>query len=95
MPRKPPARKHPSELRYGDRSPAELREGAEALHKQARTLDGIADSMDELNLPSITVDSVTKLERGLELVRAFLKATEKAVINAKYATDSGQARTQT
>lgn len=84
MAKKRTLKKHPSELRWGDKSQRDLKDAADQLRVQVTTLETVADAMVQLDVKTITVDGVTKLQRGIDEIDLFLANLESAVIRAKY-----------
>ena len=74
----------PNKLRWGTMSQGDLELKASMLEKHAATLRAAKDSMSDLDVDDIKLDSVTKFDRANELLMTYMAKVEMAVIAAKY-----------
>ena len=74
----------PNQLRWGTMTQADLDEKATTLEKHAVSLRAARDSMSDLDVDDIKLDSVTKFDRANELLMTYMAKVEMAVIAAKY-----------
>ncbi len=76
---------HPSHLRRGAVTIAEVRELADFLLTQAQNFNGIAKSMDKLAMSSLDrVDGVTKGNRGKKLIAEFAANLNRAFTDQQF-----------
>jgi hypothetical protein len=76
---------HPSALRRGVVTLAEVRELADFLIGQAQTLNGIAKNMERLGISALDrVDGVTKGGRGKKLVAEFNANLNRALTDQQF-----------
>ena len=74
---------HASLLRWGEKSPEDLRRYAETLKKQAVELAAMAQAMEELGIASMRMDGVKKADQGLLKVDEFIGKLEYALNQKK------------
>lgn len=75
---------HASLLRRGDMSVAELRTNAKKLNELAAQLTALADNAAQEKVESLRIDGITKLGRGMELVRDFTANVTQSLFKAKF-----------
>ena len=78
------AKKNPAELRWGNKTPDDLRTEAEDIARHAAVIRDAAELMDELGIKSLRVDGVRKIESGVELLKAYAHNLEAALLKEKY-----------
>ncbi len=72
-----------AQLRRGEKSPDDIRRQADTLREQVGELLGLAQAMDDLQMETLVVDGVTKIERGVKLVDEFVANLEAAISKEK------------
>ena len=76
-------RPHASQLRRGEKSSKDLRLYTETLRKQVGDLLALAQAMDEMELDSVRMDGVMKIDQGLKKIDEFIGKLEYAINEQK------------
>ncbi len=84
MAKKKVAKPHSSEVRVGEVSVADLRSGIVELETLAASLRARIEEMSQSKIPSVTIDGVTKLKRGAQLLAEFDAKLGVAIFKAKF-----------
>ena len=72
-----------AQLRRGEKTPDDIRRQADTMREQVGELLGLAQAMDDLQMDTLVVDGVTKIERGVKLVDDFVANLEAAISKEK------------
>lgn len=76
--------------RRGPKTPDDLRRYAEKLTERANEMRGLADSMQDLGIPSIEIDGKLKVDRGLNLIDQFIDKIDLVVHVHQRKAERGQ-----
>lgn len=78
---------NPAHLRMGTHSLEDLRTGVAELKELSARLMALIVRADELGLTEIPVDGTTKLTRGKELIKQFIRGVDVSLLKEAYSRE--------
>lgn len=77
-------KQHASLIRRGDFAISELSESAKKLEELAAQLRALVTEAEKAKMKSLRIDGITKLPRGLDLIRDFAANVNQSLFKAKF-----------